>query len=282
MPPSLGLGLGLSRSAFFGGLDADASAYIAAVETALSSSISGDQKNAINTFFKTGKSEGWYSSLKRLYLPIWADAAANAIDMITRTSGTFPVPTGVTHAAGYVKGNGSTGYFNIGASPAGLGMTTGTGHLSALVYVADPTTTVFECFIGAAGASNAGLTEIRDTSADIVSGFIGFGTGFSEAPSTGRNGLYVMNRSSSTSAKCHRRTTSAFATGATITVAPTAITTSNLYALGRNANGSLFFPTDAQIGAFGAGLGFASDATVAAYTLALKDLWEDCTSLTLP
>ena len=264
------------------GLDPDAAAFIADVEAALSSSILGFQKTAIDTFIKAGKSDGWWSSIKRLYLPIWADPAANAIDMITRTSGTFPVAGGVTHDAGYVQGNGTTGYFNIGASPAGLGMTTGTGHLSVLVYVADPTTAVFDCFIGAANAGNVGLTEIRDTNADIVSGFIGFGTGVSDAPSTGRNGLYVMNRSSSTSAKCHRRTTSAFATGTTITVAPTAVTTSNLYALGRNADGSLVFPTDARIGAFGAGLGFASDATVAAYTLALKDLWEDCTLLTLP
>lgn len=268
--------------AYAPGLDPDAKAYIAAVETALSSSISADQKNAINDFFKTGKADGWYSSIKRLYLPIWADPAANAIDMITRTSGTFPVAGGVTHAAGYVQGNGTTGYFNIGASPAGLGMTTGTGHLSALVYVADPTTADRDCFISAADAETVGLTEIRDTSADVVSGFIGFGAGVSDALSTGRNGLYVMNRSSSTSAKCHRRTTSAFATGTTITVAPTAIATSNLYALGRNANGSLVSPTDAQIGAFGAGLGFASDATVAAYTLALKDLWETASGLTLP
>ena len=45
--------------AYAPGLDPDAKAYIAAVETALSSSISGDQKNAINDFIKTGKSDGW-------------------------------------------------------------------------------------------------------------------------------------------------------------------------------------------------------------------------------
>lgn len=260
-------------------LDADAAAIVAAI-TSAGGTVTEAQTAAIDTFVRTGKGEGWYSLLRRFYLPIWGAAGPNAIDWITRGSGSFAGT--VTHGAGYVQGNGTTGYFNIGASPAGLEMTTGTGHLSALVYVADPTTAAFDCFIGAANAVNAGLTEIRDTNADVVSGFIGFGGGVIDAPSTGRNGLYVMNRSSGTSAKCHRRTTSAFATGTTITATPTAVATSNLYALGRNANGSLAFPTDAQIGAFGAGLGFASDAAVAAYTLALKDLWEDCTGLTLP
>jgi hypothetical protein len=97
----------LSSSA--SGLDPDAKGYIDAVVTA-GATVSATQKKAINTFVKTGKSDGWYSSIKRMYLPIWASAAPNAIDMIGRTSGTFNGT--VTHGAGYVQGDGSTGYFN--------------------------------------------------------------------------------------------------------------------------------------------------------------------------
>jgi hypothetical protein len=120
MPSLLSLRNSLtSYRGVIGALDPDAKAYIAAVETA-GATVSGGQKAAINTFFKTGKSEGWYSNIKRLYLPIWAAAAPNAIDMIDLGSGTFN--GGVTHAAGYVQGNGSTGYFDTGSTATAKGL----------------------------------------------------------------------------------------------------------------------------------------------------------------
>ena len=47
------------------GLDPSAKAYINAV-VAAGATVSGAQRTAINNFYKTGKSDGWYSSLKRL------------------------------------------------------------------------------------------------------------------------------------------------------------------------------------------------------------------------
>jgi hypothetical protein len=102
--------MNLSLSNMLGGgsltLDPDARAYIAAVETA-GGTVSATQRTAVSDFYRAGKSAGWYSSIKRLYLPIWASAAPNAIDMIGLTSGTF-IGT-VTHAAGYAQGDGTTG-----------------------------------------------------------------------------------------------------------------------------------------------------------------------------
>lgn len=89
--------------------------------------------DALDTFIRTGKSDGWYSSIKRMYLPIWAAAAPNAICMTSLTSGTFNGT--VTHAAGYVQGDGSTGYFDPGAGsePNTLGMSNASATLFMLV-----------------------------------------------------------------------------------------------------------------------------------------------------
>jgi hypothetical protein len=106
-----------------GGLDPDAKAYIAAVETA-GATVNATQKAAINTFVKTGKSDGWYSSIKRMYLPIWASAAPNAIDMIGLTSGTFNGT--VTHSGGVCAGGWKHGVFSLTLEhqPSALGLAT--------------------------------------------------------------------------------------------------------------------------------------------------------------
>ena len=101
-------GITNSLRGFNAGHDANASAYISAV-VAAGATVSKVQSAAVHEFYRRAKGGGYYASLKRLYLPIWGVAAANAIDMIGLTSGTFV--GGVTHAAGYVQGNGTTGYF---------------------------------------------------------------------------------------------------------------------------------------------------------------------------
>tara|TARA_R110002110_G_scaffold391273_1_gene604564 strand:+ start:66 stop:869 length:804 start_codon:yes stop_codon:yes gene_type:complete len=97
---------------FMGGGDADALAYIANLISA-GENPTGAQVAAINDFYASGKSEGWYSDLVRLYLPIWGAASPNSLDLIGGASGTWV--GGVTHSAGYVQGNGTTGYFRTDA-----------------------------------------------------------------------------------------------------------------------------------------------------------------------
>ncbi len=85
------------------GLDPDAKAYINAVVGA-GATVTSTQRNAINNFYKTGKKDGWYSQLKRMYLPIWAAASPNAIDMVVRTSGTSTKDDGsITRSASQYK-----------------------------------------------------------------------------------------------------------------------------------------------------------------------------------
>lgn len=91
------------------GLDSDALAYVNAI-TIAGATVSISQQAAISDFVKAEKAAGRWTTIKRLYLPIWGVAAANAICMVSLTSGRWV--GGVTHAAGYVQGDGSTGYFN--------------------------------------------------------------------------------------------------------------------------------------------------------------------------
>lgn len=281
-PTQLGIGLSLARGIVRSGLDADAAAYIAAVEAARGSSISGTQKNAINTFFKTGKADGWYSSLKRIYLPIWADPAANAIDMITRTSGTFPVAGGVTHDAGYVQGNGTSGYFDIGSTPSALGLTTSGGSAFALVYDQDSRTDT-RYFLGQTDSINRRV-YLRQFTSTAISSTMYYAAGADTANSSSdRTGIFlgVVNTTSSRYLKRRSSSGIAYTTLNTNTETTTASPTRNVFAMANNFNGTAASFSDAKMGLYGLGLGF-SDSDGDKFTLALKNLWETASGLTLP
>ena len=70
-------------------------------------------------------------------------------------------------------------------------------------------------------------------------------------------------------------------TSANALEATDAITTQNIYGLAINSFGSASGYTDSEIGALYVGLGL-SDGNVSSFTLALKNLWETATGLTLP
>ena len=256
-------------------LDPDAKAYIAAVETALSSSITADQKNAINDFFKTGKSDGWYSSIKRLYLPIWADAAANAIDMISRTSGTFSA-SGVTHATGYVQGDGSTGYFDVGSSMASHGLTRASGWLGAIMVTAVSN----HQYLGAQNSTTEVELLRHTTTPAITTEYNDAFTGRNSS-STATTGIISASRFSGVM-KHFRRTASSRVEAGSFTYADTGSMTSlNCYAIAKNSSGVASNSSTSQMGGwwFGTGVTAAKDESM---TLALKNLWETASGLTLP
>jgi hypothetical protein len=120
-----------------------AAAYIERVETALGSSITETQKTAIGAFIEAEQVDGRWGAHRRLYLPIWANAAANAICLKSLTSGTFAGT--ITHGAGYVQSDGSTGYFNFGTDPSSLGLSAGNSSACVLTCPATgnvPTTAI--------------------------------------------------------------------------------------------------------------------------------------------
>ena len=273
----MNLSLSNMLSSSVSGLDPDAKGYIDAVVTA-GATVSATQKKAINTFVKTGKSDGWYSLIKRLYLPIWEVAAANAIDMIGLTSGTFN--GGVTHGAGFVQGNGTTGYFDTGTTMSAVGITTSSG---SLFYV--KINTPSEGFNRVAGAADNNLSEtyLSQSGSTHLLDYNNIAAGRLATSSIGiLAGVFVGSRSSG-NRSIFRRISSGFSTLAQAAGSDTGNIPSseNTYFLAANQYGVVNSASEAQYGAYGKGLGL-SDAHAELLSLALENLFESATGLTLP
>jgi len=257
-----------------GGLDPDAKAYITAVETA-GATVNATQKKAINTFFKTGKSDGWYSSIKRMYLPIWASAAPNAVDMVTRASGTFNGT--VTHSAGYIKGNGSTGYFDFGVTPSSLGLSNSGGGLFALVNIA-PTSS--HTHVGAL-TTNVSYFSILSTSTQYRT--VPFASARQQLVAesfANMNGILFMDRDGGDDVYFSRKSAGFSEIVRTTQAASGSAPTHNLFAMALNNAGSPSAPySNAGYGAYGV---TQNNSSASNFTLALKNLWETATGLTLP
>jgi hypothetical protein len=257
------------------GLDPSAKAYINAV-VAAGATVSGTQRSAINTFVKTGKADGWYSSLKRIYLPIWGVAAPNAICMTSLASGTFV--GGVTHGAGFVLSDTTTGYMDTNVGLTTLGLSLSSYHFAGL-YKASSAKTNSNLF-GSQSASNQNRIQFNGTtlSAIVVSG----ATGLVSATVASGDRLGIVTFSGSASARfLKRRKTSGVTTlGTSSTTNVAAPNNVNVAFLARNI-GTIDSFCGEEIGAFSIGLEL-TDAQDTAYSLALKNLWETSTGLTLP
>jgi hypothetical protein len=261
-----------------------AARYISAVETA-GATVTSTQRNAIDAFSKTGKSQGWISSLRRMYLPIWGAAAPNAIDMLTVTSGTFV--GGVTHSEGFIKGDNSTGYFNIGVNQTTCGISASSAYYFVLAKAA-PTSITARAFLGSGSGSTSDAMTLRaETASSIIARHYGTGTGQVSASSVTNNGIISFSRFEGNRAIFQRRSSSR-----SVIAGPTAGAN-----LGNTANSNIFVcasnntntgganspsnHSNAEIGmvGFGSGLSNAEDSSV---TSAVKNLWETSTGLTLP
>jgi hypothetical protein len=257
-----------------GGFDAMAARYLKSVETA-GATVTSTQKDALNTFFKTGKSEGWISSLRRMYLPIWGAAAPNAIGMICGSSGTFNGT--VTHAAGYVQGDGSTGYFDFGSRMPTDGLTFDNGLMFALC---NQTPSVAASYLGVLSGTNSQLIRMAGLSV-IQARYTGNGTNVSG--SNNMNGILTACSQASNLRSFRRRSSagaSSIATSSTET-ASFALANLNCSGLARNATGTASEQANGRFGSYGYSLKM-SDSDTDLFSLALKNLWETSTGLTLP
>jgi len=92
--------------------DTDAQAYFTA-NTAITSAA---DKNAINTFYLGLKSDGIYTKIKAMYLPIWGSAAACKWNLVnpldTETAFRLTFSTGFTYSSSGIIGNGTSAYVN--------------------------------------------------------------------------------------------------------------------------------------------------------------------------
>jgi len=254
--------------------DADANAYIAAVEAA-GATVTSTQRNAIDDFYVAAKTSSYYTSLKRLYFPIWGVAAANAIDMISLISGTFV--GGVTHGTGYVQGNGSTGYFRAGNfGTLGLSKT----NFSSVIGISQIASVDGGAYWG---LGNSRFTAIRKNSATSIQRSY---CANSTTPAAVPTGI-ISTSVDATRLLTSRRITSGYTALESVAVPAGTFPTGEVITMGYNLagdSGTTFNPviiSTSRLTLYGWGTSL-TDAQNETYSLNLKNLFEGCTGLTLP
>lgn len=281
----LGMRMGLNSRQIGGSrLDPDAKLYIATVQAALGATTieaalpnATNPKKIISDFYKAEKDAGRYSLHKRIYLPIYNNLAANAVDAITATSGSFPISGAVTVAPGYVQGNGTTGYFDSGASLGGVGGTNASGSIWFITPLR--VSGVFRVE-GANGGAIERASLITNT-LNLAQYVHPSTSAFAELATT-TGGITIGSTISTSSRFVKNLSGSTFATGINATLDTTAIPAGNLFFLARNNNNAgIIFPHTERRGGYGFGLGL-TEVQAEGYALNLKSLYENLTGLTLP
>ena len=258
------------------GLDPDAKAYINAV-VAAGATVTSTQRSAINNFVKGEKAGSRWTLLKRLYLPIWGVAAPNAICMTSLTSGTFNGT--VTHGAGFVKSDTTTGYMNTNVGLTTLGLSLSSYHFAGLYKTSSGQ--VSSHLFGSQSASNVNRMFASATTftSDLSSPTLGRVTG--TVASGDRLGIFTFSGAASTRFLKQRKTSGVTTLGTTSTTITAQPNNLNIAFLANNNSGTISGFCGEEIGAFSIGLEM-TDAQDTAYSLALKNLWEGTTGLTLP
>jgi hypothetical protein len=268
--------------------DIDASRYIEKVNSilqvaqgTLNDVVTESQQDAINRFVASGKVSGWWGRIKNLYLPIWGNGDANAVNLIDCSSGTFV--GGVTHNAGWSTGDGTSGRFDYGTSPSAIGCSPTSGCIFFLL----PNTTPTLANMLAASASIMGCTDVSLTNALTISkssaslSYVYGGT-TSSTTFTYVAGMHLINRESPSGVIYQTRRSNFEDLTLGPTSAGTGISSANMNAWARNVNGS--FPANSygayNIGLHGMGLGL-SNADGSKFITDCENLWESCTSYVL-
>ena len=282
----LGLRMGLnSRQGGGSALDPDARLYIAAVETALGTPIAtalpnatSNPKRIISDFIKAEKAASRWTLHKRIYLPIYANAAASAIDMVGQNVGTFSA-SGVTHAAGYVQGDGTSGYFASGFIPSSELADAQNASIGWLAVNAATTGTRFH--LGSQVSPTQSLSSVCVSGVNLR---FDCGNNFqsTQALSVADQIGIVISTSFSGRVRQEQRRQSGFSTLAdSALIAPGTLPNIEMYCMARNLTGSMVLPSNAGYGSWFANTGMSAANSVD-FTLNLKTLWESLTGLTLP
>ena len=271
-----------SRQGGGSALDADARLYIAAVETALGTPIATALPNAVNPkriisdFIKAEKAASMWSMHRWLNLTIFNNSAASSIDMVAGNVGQFAL-SGVNHAAGYVQGDGTSGYFdtliNWNTFATVDNATIGTINLTGN---GSPNMTS----IGVGATAATGIS-VSSQNAGVIPTTAWAGAGIVRG-AIGTSGIQMASRSGGVTRMIRRS-----ASGITEDTNPGALTGSVVNApitmmVRRTAAGTNFTQySNAQIGGGIISLGMSS-TQLADYSLNLKNLYESLTGLSLP
>lgn len=179
--------------------DTDALAYFTA-NTAITSAA---DKNAINTFYLGLKSDGIYTKIKAMYLPIWGSAATSKWNLInpldTNAAFRLTFTTGWTYASSGITPNGTSAYADTFLTPSTT-LSLNNSHLS--LYNRTNATSYFN-------ATKIDGTNLTNISMAIIPATTNYGGRFmddtySTVSSTNALGFYVGNRTLSTQKKYYK------------------------------------------------------------------------------
>ena len=235
------------------------------------------QRDYINDFIRAEKIASRWDSIKRFYLPIWGVAAANAICLRSLTSGTFV--GSVTHGAGFVLSDTTTGYMDTNVGLTTLGLSLSSYHFAGLYKASSGKASSF--LFGSQSGSNVNRMFITGTTytADLSSPTLGRASG--TVASGDRLGIFTFSGAASARFLKRRKTSGVTTLGSTTTTITAQPNNVNVAFLALNTSGVVSNFCGEEIGAFSIGLEL-TDAQDTAYSLALKNLWEGTTGLTLP
>lgn len=266
------------------GIDPDAKAYITAVEAALGTTIeialpsASNPKRIISDFIKAEKAASRWTLHKRIYLPIYANAEASAIDMVGRNVGTFTA-SGVTHAAGYVNGNGSTGYFDSGIGLPAVGGSNASGSIWQIIPQRVLAIARFE------GVNGPGLerVSIGANSSDLNQFILPSNSSSLTIGASETSAGILIGSTISTSSRFGKfRKAGAFTTVTNTTLDTTVIPSGDLFFLARNNNNLGINNAHVERrGGYGFGLGL-TQAQAEGFAANLETLYEGLTGITLP
>ena len=189
--------------------DADALAYFTA-NTAITSAA---DKNAINTFYLGLKTDGIYTKIKAMYLPIWGSAASSKWNLVnpldTNAAFRLTFSTGWTYSSSGITPNGTSAYAETYFNPS-VTLTTMSQHISYYSRTNNTTSAIFDngcqddispsigrnIFACYYNTSTLSRIQIQSLDANAVT--------FSETNSLG---FILGSRTSSTSLKAYRNNT---------------------------------------------------------------------------
>jgi hypothetical protein len=179
--------------------DADAQAYF----TANTSITSATDKTAINNFYLGLKTDGIYTKMKAMYLPIWSSSASNKWNILNPVDSNaafrLVFSTGWTQANTGIKGNGTSAYIDTFILPSSV-ITQNSAGLT--IYCRTAATVSAKTDIGSQAASNTGRFYLQ-ASTSSYSYPINVTT-LSTVNSISSQGVNTSSRISSTTTKLYK------------------------------------------------------------------------------
>lgn len=259
--------------------DPDAAAYVAAVRAA-GAAVSAAQADAIDAFVRREKSAGRWTSHRRIYLPVWADAGANKIDMAAcDASATWAAD--VSHGRGWVQADGDSGGMDLAATLPGLGLGTTTSACLWGICLEAPAGTAHDWIIGARD-SESSILELCHFSDSTMRFFA-----FDKAAGGGDIPIAITPRRAQAGAIVASRHPAgwdvAMATASGSAIVATrpaaagcgAVPSGNLWALRSHGTGMF---SDGKFGGWGVSAGLGAGHALA-FAASLKALWEEVSGM---